>query len=55
MVKDQYLKYRVKVNGSGLRHQLVLNVVNCEGEIYGAFTFFSVCSGFYYVYGSFLL
>lgn len=39
MMKVQYLKYRIKVNGSGLRHQLVLNVVNCEGESYGAFTF----------------
>lgn len=48
-MKDQYLKCRIKVNGRELRHQLVLNVVNCEGEIYGAFTF-SVFSGFYYAY-----
>lgn len=47
MMKDQYLKHRIKVNGSGLRYQLFLNVVNCEGEIYGAFTLFSVFSGFY--------
>lgn len=54
-MKDQYLKCRIKVNGSGLKHQLVLNVVNCEGEIYNAFTLFSVFSGFYYVYRFYLL